>query len=43
MRLPLQEIATRDEWVVTGALRAAANYFEIHYKSIRFFGGGRVR
>jgi hypothetical protein len=43
MRIPLQEIATRDAWVVTGALRAAANYFEIHYKSIRFFGGGRVR
>ena len=43
MRLPLQEIATRDEGVVTSALRAAANYFEIHYKSIRFFGGGRVR
>jgi uncharacterized paraquat-inducible protein A len=43
MRLPLQEIATRDEGVVTGALRAAANYFEVHYKSIRFFGGGRVR
>ncbi len=43
MRLPLQEIATREEWIVAGALRAAANYFEIHYKSIRFFGGGRMR
>ena len=43
MRVPLQEIAKRDEWVVAGALRAAANYFEIHYKSIRFFGGGRMR
>jgi len=43
MRIPLQEIATRDESVVTCALRAAANYFEIHYKSIRFFGGGRAR
>jgi len=43
MRIPLQEIATRDECVVAGALRAAANYFEIHYKSIRFFRGGRIR
>jgi hypothetical protein len=43
MRLPLQEIVTREEWVVAGALRAAADYFEIHYKSIRAFRGGRIR
>jgi hypothetical protein len=43
MRIPLQGIADREEWIVAGALRAAANYFEVHYKSIRFFRGGRVR
>jgi hypothetical protein len=43
MRLPLEEIGAREEWIVAGALRAAANYFEIHYKSIRFFRGGRMR
>lgn len=43
MRLPLQEIAKREEWVVASALRAAANYFDIHYKSIRLFRGGRMR
>ena len=43
MRLPLQGIVAREEWVVADALRAAANYFEIHYKSIRFFRGGRIR
>ena len=43
MRQPLEEIVKREEWIVAGALRAAANYFDIHYKSIRFFRGGRVR
>jgi hypothetical protein len=43
MRLPLEEIAKREEWIVAGALRAAANYFDVHYRSIRFFRGGRVR
>jgi hypothetical protein len=43
MRLPLQEIVGREESVVAGALRAAAEYFDIHYKSIRFFRGGRMR
>jgi uncharacterized paraquat-inducible protein A len=43
MRLPLQEIVKRDEWIVASALRAAANYFDIHYKSIRMFRGGRMR
>jgi len=28
MRLPLQEIEAREEWIVASALRAAANYFE---------------
>ncbi|HXH92473.1 MAG TPA: hypothetical protein VNN25_12900 [Thermoanaerobaculia bacterium] len=43
MRQPLEGIVAREEWVVASALRAAANYFDIHYKSIRFFRGGRVR
>lgn len=43
MRLPLEGIVKREESIVGGALRAAANYFEVHYKSIRHFGGGRMR
>jgi hypothetical protein len=43
MRRPLEEIVTREEWIVAGALRAAANYFDVHYKSILRFGGGRPR
>ena len=43
MRLPLEGIAKKEEWIVAGALRAAASYFDIHYKSIRLFRGGRVR
>jgi hypothetical protein len=43
MRMPLEGITKREEWVVYGALRAAANYFDVHYRSIRDFGGGRMR
>ncbi len=43
MRLPLEGIVQRDESVVSGALRAAANFFDIRYRSILDFGGGRVR
>ncbi len=43
MRLPLEGIVRKDESVVANALRAAANYFETHYRSIRGFGGGRIR
>jgi hypothetical protein len=43
MRLPLQQIDEREEWLVASALRAAANYFDVHYRSIRSFGGGRLR
>ena len=43
MRMPLEGIVKREEWIVAGALRAAANYFDIHFRSIRFFRGGRVR
>jgi hypothetical protein len=41
MRRPLEGIAARDEGVVTGALRAAANYLDVHFRSIRQFRGGR--
>ena len=43
MRLPLEEIGRKEEWIVAGALRAAASYFDIRYKSIRLFRGGRLR
>lgn len=43
MRQPLESIATREESVVSSALRAAASYFDVHYRSIRHFGGGRIR
>lgn len=43
MRLPLEGIAKREEWIVASALRAAADYFDIHYKSVRYFRGGRIR
>ena len=43
MRLPLEGIAKREESIVANALRAAANYFETHYRSVRHFGGGRIR
>ena len=43
MRLPLEGIEKREESVVASALRAAANYFDVHYRSIRHFGGGRIR
>ena len=43
MRRPLEDIGTRDEGIVYGALRAAANYFDLHYRSVRDFGGGRPR
>lgn len=43
MRMPLEGITREEPWLVSGAIRAAANYFDVHYKSIRFFGGGRRR
>ena len=41
MRLPLEGIVKRKESVVTIAVRAAANYLDVHYRSIRYWGGGR--
>ena len=43
MRLPLEGIAAQEERRVASALRAAANYLDVHFRSIRQFGGGRIR
>ena len=43
MRAALERIPTKDEWTVARAMRAAANYFDVHFQSIRNFGGGRKR
>jgi predicted amidophosphoribosyltransferase len=43
MRDALEAIRNRDAFVVSRALRAAANYFDVHFQSIRNFGGGRKR
>jgi predicted amidophosphoribosyltransferase len=43
MRRPLEHIASKDEGIVYFAMRAAANYFGLHYRSVRDFGGGRPR
>jgi hypothetical protein len=43
MRLGLEAIPQKDEFVVSRALRAAANYFNVHFQSIRNFGGGKKR
>jgi predicted amidophosphoribosyltransferase len=43
MRLSLERIPSKDEWVVARAMRAAAHYFDVHFQSVRNFGGGRRR
>ncbi len=43
MRLNIENIATKDGSAVGNALRAAANYFNVHFASIRKFGGGKKR
>jgi hypothetical protein len=43
MRRPLEHIDRRETSIVSGALRAAANYFDMHYRSILDFGGGHSR
>jgi hypothetical protein len=43
MRAPLERIPSKEGWIVGRALRAAANYFDVHFQSIRKFGGGRKR
>jgi hypothetical protein len=43
MRAGLERIPEKDPSVVTRALRAAANYFNVHFQSVRNFGGGKKR
>ena len=43
MRLAIENIPAKDGGAVGNALRAAANYFNVHFASIRKFGGGRKR
>ena len=41
LRGPLESIDERDPTAVIRGLRAAANYFDVRFRSIRDFGGGR--
>jgi hypothetical protein len=43
MRAGLERIRSKDAWSVARAMRAAANYFDVHFQSVRNFGGGRKR
>jgi predicted amidophosphoribosyltransferase len=41
MRQGVENIPDKEPTMVGRALRAAANYFEVHFASIRKFGGGK--
>ena len=43
MRAGLENVPNKDAWAVGRALRAAANYFNVHFQSVRNFGGVRKR
>ena len=43
MRMGVENIPEKDAWTVGRALRAAAQYFDVHFQSIRNFGGGKKR
>ncbi len=43
MRLALEGIPNKEPWAVSRAMRAAANYFNVHFQSVRNFGGGKKR
>lgn len=43
MRVPLERIPTREPSIVSRALRAAADYFNVHFQSVKKFGGGKKR
>lgn len=43
MREGLEKIRAQDPNIVMASLRAAANYFRVHFQSVRNFGGGRRR
>lgn len=41
MRAALEKIPSKEPFDVTRAMKAAANYFNVHFQSIRNFGGGK--
>ena len=41
MRLALERIPAKEPFDVSRAMKAAANYFNVHFQSIRKFGGGK--
>lgn len=41
MRAALERIPSKEPWVVRRAMRAAASYFNVHFQSVRNFGGGK--
>ena len=41
MRRDLEAIPRRDGSIVGRAIRAAANYFDVHFASVKRFGGGK--
>ena len=43
MRAALEKVAAKDPWTVGRALRQAANYFDVHFRSVLDFGGARRR
>jgi len=43
MRLALERIPQKEPSIVARALRVAADYFNVHFQSVRNFGGGKRR
>ena len=43
MRIGVENIPSKEPWTVGSALRQAANYFNVHFQSVRNFGGGKKR
>lgn len=43
MRAALERIPDKEPFDVGRAMAAAANYFNVHFQSIRNFGGGKKR
>lgn len=43
MRAGLERIETIEPNIVARAIRQAANFFDVHFQSIRNFGGGKKR
>lgn len=43
MRAGLDRVEGKDPTAVYRAVRAAANYFQVHFASVRKFGGGKKR